>query len=73
MGKDGTADLSAVDAVVNEVRGELPLGCVVVNKSTVPQGTAMRMQELLARPDVAVVSNPGFLRACGVPKVSRVV
>jgi UDPglucose 6-dehydrogenase len=33
-----------------------------VNKSTVPVGTAERTAELLQRPDIAVVSNPEFLR-----------
>ena len=37
-------------------------GTVVVNKSTVPVGTAARTAELLERDDVAVVSNPEFLR-----------
>jgi UDPglucose 6-dehydrogenase len=62
MGTGGAADLSAVEAVVTEVRALLPAGCVVVNKSTVPVGTAARTAQLLARPDVAVVSNPEFLR-----------
>jgi UDPglucose 6-dehydrogenase len=62
MGAGGAADLSAVEAVATEVRSRLPVGCVVVNKSTVPVGTAARTAQLLARPDVAVVSNPEFLR-----------
>ncbi|PWW64101.1 UDP-glucose dehydrogenase family protein [Actinokineospora spheciospongiae] len=62
MGVGGVADLSIVEAVVEEVRELLPPGCVVVNKSTVPVGTAERTAELLARDDVAVVSNPEFLR-----------
>jgi UDPglucose 6-dehydrogenase len=62
MGVGGVADLAAVEAVVEETRELLPTGCVVVNKSTVPVGTADRTAELLARPDVAVVSNPEFLR-----------
>jgi UDPglucose 6-dehydrogenase len=33
-----------------------------VNKSTVPVGTAQRTAELLEREDIAVVSNPEFLR-----------
>ena len=40
----------------------LPPGAVVVNKSTVPVGTAARTAELLGARDVAVVSNPEFLR-----------
>ena len=62
MGVGGIADLSAVEAVVEETRDLLPPGCVVVNKSTVPVGTADRTAEMLDRDDVAVVSNPEFLR-----------
>ncbi|GDY32046.1 UDP-glucose dehydrogenase family protein [Gandjariella thermophila] len=62
MGVGGTADLSVVESVIDEVRELLPPGCVVVNKSTVPVGTAARTSELLGRDDVAVVSNPEFLR-----------
>ena len=62
MGEGGAADLAAVEAVAHEVRDLLPRGCVVVNKSTVPVGTAARTRGLLGRRDVAVVSNPEFLR-----------
>ncbi|HEV8562340.1 MAG TPA: UDP-glucose/GDP-mannose dehydrogenase family protein [Actinophytocola sp.] len=62
MGVGGVADLSVVESVVEEVRDLLEPGCVVVNKSTVPVGTAARTAGLLERPDVAVVSNPEFLR-----------
>ena len=49
-------------AVLDEIRDTLPAGCVIVNKSTVPVGTATRTAELLGRSDVAVTSNPEFLR-----------
>jgi UDPglucose 6-dehydrogenase len=62
MGIGGVADLSAVEAVIDEVREVLPAGAIVVNKSTVPVGTGERTAELIDRPDVAVVSNPEFLR-----------
>ncbi|ATY09296.1 UDP-glucose/GDP-mannose dehydrogenase family protein [Amycolatopsis sp. AA4] len=62
MGVGGVADLSSVEAVLDEIRERLPSGVVVVNKSTVPVGTAERTKELLRREDVAVVSNPEFLR-----------
>lgn len=62
MGAGGAADLAAVEAVAGEIRTELPHGAVVVNKSTVPVGTADRVAALLGRPDVSVVSNPEFLR-----------
>ncbi|MGW4059739.1 UDP-glucose dehydrogenase family protein [Amycolatopsis sp. NPDC004747] len=62
MGEGGAADLRAVESVIAEVGALLPRGCVVVNKSTVPVGTAARVARLLGRDDVAVVSNPEFLR-----------
>lgn len=62
MGVGGVADLRAVEAVLDEIRDTLPAGCVIVNKSTVPVGTATRTAELLGRSDVAVTSNPEFLR-----------
>jgi UDPglucose 6-dehydrogenase len=62
MGEGGAADLAAVRAVAAEMRQLLPAGCVVVNKSTVPVGTAEATRKLLNRRDVTVVSNPEFLR-----------
>ncbi len=62
MGEGGAADLAAVRSVAAEVRHLLPAGCVVVNKSTVPVGTAEATRKLLNRRDVEVVSNPEFLR-----------
>ncbi|MQA11432.1 MAG: nucleotide sugar dehydrogenase [Pseudonocardiaceae bacterium] len=62
MGADGGADLTAVEAVIADVGGILPSGCVLVTKSTVPVGTAARITSMLARPDVGVASNPEFLR-----------
>lgn len=62
MGVGGIADLHAVESVVDETRDLLPSGTVIVNKSTVPVGTSIRTAELLRRDDVAVVSNPEFLR-----------
>jgi UDPglucose 6-dehydrogenase len=62
MGVGGIADLAAVEAVIEETRVLLPPGSVVANKSTVPVGTSVRTAELLEREDVAVVSNPEFLR-----------
>jgi UDPglucose 6-dehydrogenase len=62
MAENGHADLSAVESVVTEIGDLLPNDCIVVNKSTVPVGTASRVHEMIGRPDVAVVSNPEFLR-----------
>ncbi len=62
MGVGGIADLTAVESVVDEIKTVLRANSVVVNKSTVPVGTAERTSELLGRDDIAVVSNPEFLR-----------
>ncbi len=62
MGESGAADLRAVEAAVAEMKDLLAAGTVVVNKSTVPVGTAKRVLELLDRDDVFVASNPEFLR-----------
>ncbi len=61
-GPDGIPDLSAVDAAVDACRRLLPAGGIIVTKSTVPVGTAKRIAQSLGRDDVAVVSNPEFLR-----------
>ena len=62
MGVGGIADLSAVESVAAQIRHALKPGAVVVNKSTVPVGTVGRTSDLIDRDDVAVVSNPEFLR-----------
>ena len=59
---DGSADLSFVEKAVADVRDALKVGAILVNKSTVPVGTAIRIEKLLQRDDVRVVSNPEFLR-----------
>lgn len=60
-GADGNADLSAVEDVANEIGPHLLANSVVINKSTVPVGTAFLVRDLLCRSDVDVVSNPEFL------------
>lgn len=62
MGRDGTADLGSLEAVLHTLESVVPPGCVLVTKSTVPVGTASRLPGLLGRVDVPVVSNPEFLR-----------
>ncbi|MDB5466718.1 MAG: ugd [Phenylobacterium sp.] len=63
---DGHADLSYVHAAAEEIAGLLEGFTVVVTKSTVPVGTGDEIEAIIkdARPDadVAVVSNPEFLR-----------
>ena len=63
---DGHADLSYVYAATREIAGAVTGPTVVVTKSTVPVGTGDEVERILreARPemDIAVVSNPEFLR-----------
>jgi UDPglucose 6-dehydrogenase len=62
---DGSADLRAAMSVATQIADLADRYTVVVNKSTVPVGTASRMQaEIAARAKVAidVVSNPEFLK-----------
>jgi len=62
---DGGADLSAVEAVARAIGRAMDGYRVVVDKSTVPVGTARRVRGLIAeetRHPFAVVSNPEFLK-----------
>jgi UDPglucose 6-dehydrogenase len=60
--EDGSADLSFVEAVAEEIGPHLLPGTVIVNKSTVPVGSTLVVERVLGRQDVTVVSNPEFLR-----------
>ena len=62
QGDDGSADLSYVLSAVEQIRDKLKSGCVVVNKSTVPVGSAEIVRQALKRTDISVISNPEFLR-----------
>lgn len=59
---DGSADLSFIEAASSEIGPVLCEGAIVVNKSTVPVGTTMVVDEVIQRADIKVVSNPEFLR-----------
>src|ERR1700734_326919 len=59
---DGSADLSYVEAAAKEIASSLESGAIVVNKSTVPVGSANVVEHVIGRPDIGVVSNPEFLR-----------
>src|SRR5438477_7772203 len=63
---DGHADLSHVYAATREIAAALTGFTVIVTKSTVPRGTGDEVERIVRelRPDldVAVVSNPEFLR-----------
>ena len=63
---DGYADLSYVHAAAREIAGLIQGFTVVVTKSTVPVGTGDEIEAIIRGEhpgvDVAVVSNPEFLR-----------
>jgi len=59
---DGSADLSYIRAAAAEIGPLLAPECIVVNKSTVPVGSARVVEEVLGRDDISVVSNPEFMR-----------
>jgi UDPglucose 6-dehydrogenase len=61
-GLDGAADLSYLETAAAEIRDVLLESAIVVNKSTVPVGSTKVVERVLRRPEVAVVSNPEFLR-----------
>jgi UDPglucose 6-dehydrogenase len=62
QGEDGSADLTYLEVAAAQIRDDLEEGAVVVNKSTVPVGSTKVVERVLRRADVAVVSNPEFLR-----------
>jgi len=62
QGPDGSADLSYIEAAAREIAPHLAPESIVINKSTVPVGSTRVVERALKRGDVAVVSNPEFLR-----------
>lgn len=77
---DGAADTQQVFTVAEDLGKYLPSACVVVNKSTVPVGTAERVERCIAKQlalrnaqfAVPVASNPEFLReGCAVEDFMR--
>jgi UDPglucose 6-dehydrogenase len=64
-GEDGSADLQHVLGVAKELAKTMNGYKVIVNKSTVPVGTAARVREVIRRETThpfSVVSNPEFLK-----------
>lgn len=64
-GEDGSADLSAVLGVAEKIGHILTTYTVIVDKSTVPVGTADKVHAAIAKNSTTafdVVSNPEFLR-----------
>jgi UDPglucose 6-dehydrogenase len=66
-GEGGAVDLSQVDGVAREIGAHMTGHRVIVQKSTVPVGTARRIRRIIEesqgeRHEFDVVSNPEFLR-----------
>ncbi|WP_419841947.1 UDP-glucose dehydrogenase family protein [Candidatus Poriferisodalis sp.] len=59
---DGETELGYLFAALESVASRLRPGSVVVTKSTVPVGTSPKIAAALGRTDVALASNPEFLR-----------
>lgn len=65
QGADGSADLSAMWSVVQQIAPHLRTSAVVVTKSTVPVGTCAKITSMLKEftgRDCDVASNPEFLK-----------
>ena len=64
-GEDGSADLSYILKVAEQLGSMIDKYTIIVDKSTVPVGTADKVHEIIskkARGTFSVVSNPEFLR-----------
>ena len=65
QGEDGSADLKYVEQVAKSIGQSIEKYTVIVDKSTVPVGTADRVTEIIksqTNVDFDVVSNPEFLK-----------
>lgn len=65
QGDDGNADLKYLEQATKTVASSIDGDVIVVHKSTVPVGTASKMQEIYNKESkykVSVVSNPEFLK-----------
>lgn len=65
QGEDGSANLSYVYKVAEDIGKNLKHYSIIINKSTVPVGTAKRVAEIISSfytGEFDVVSNPEFLR-----------
>ena len=65
QGEDGSADLQHVLGVAHEIGKAIESYTIIVDKSTVPVGTAKKVRAAIASEttvDFSVVSNPEFLK-----------
>ena len=58
---DGSTNMEYFNSAIEEIKDILPPNSVIVNKSTLPVGTASQLKKQIQRTDVEVVSNPEFL------------
>ncbi len=59
---DGSVDLDYLKAAAADISTHIRSGAVIVNKSTVPVGSTLLVEQAIGRSDIEVVSNPEFLR-----------
>ncbi|MBT5753665.1 MAG: UDP-glucose/GDP-mannose dehydrogenase family protein [Acidimicrobiaceae bacterium] len=59
---DGSVDLRALRSAAEAIGPHLSPDAIVINKSTVPVGSTRTVHDLIGRDDIAVASNPEFLR-----------
>lgn len=70
VGEDGSADLQYVLEAAQEIGQKMSHDLIVINKSTVPVGTADKVKEIIIKElnsrgndyNISVVSNPEFLK-----------
>lgn len=58
---DGSTNMEFFSSAIEEIKDILPPNSVIVNKSTLPVGTASQLKKQIQRTDVEIVSNPEFL------------
>ena len=58
---DGSTNMEYFNSAIEEIQDILPPNSVIVNKSTLPVGTASQLKKQIQRTDVEIVSNPEFL------------
>ena len=64
-GENGSADMKFVSKVADDLGKLIKDYCIIINKSTVPVGTAEKVRELISKNcsvEFDVISNPEFLR-----------
>lgn len=62
MSDDGSANLEYIFQATRDIKSHLKPNAIVATKSTVPVGTNDKVEEIIDRNDITVVSMPEFLR-----------